>query len=291
MIRMLTRDTLILLRIPFSIFLAPIYFFALGQAQSLDLVKTILIFVALHLFLYPASNGLNSYFDKDEGSIGGVERPPKPTENLFFWAMVFDMAALVVAAFVSPWFALMLFVYGMLSKFYSWDVTRWKKYPLFSWTSIGVIQGAFTFVAVALFCTPAPVAALDSASLWVGAAVISLFFMAGYPLTQVYQHEEDGKRGDRTISMLLGIRGTFLFAAGLFLLATAGFVYYYAILQAELLKAILYVAVQSPLAVYFSLWMFRVFRDPAAANFRGVLWMNVLSTSLMNVFFLTALFF
>ena len=45
------------------------------------------------------------------------------------------------------------------------------------------------------------------------ALVSTLFLCGSYPLTQVYQHEEDARRGDRTLSLRLGIRGTFVFAA------------------------------------------------------------------------------
>ena len=34
-------------------------------------------------------------------------------------------------------------------------------------------------------------------------------FWRAYPMTQIFQHEED-KRGDETLSLKLGIKGTFL---------------------------------------------------------------------------------
>ena len=47
----------------------------------------------------------------------------------------------------------------------------------------------------------------------------SLFVAAIYPITQIYQHEEDRLNGDKTISMALGIRGSLVFSALLFLLS------------------------------------------------------------------------
>jgi 1,4-dihydroxy-2-naphthoate octaprenyltransferase len=42
------------------------------------------------------------------------------------------------------------------------------------------------------------------------AAILSALFFAGsYPLTQIYQHEEDARRGDLTLSRVLGVAGTF----------------------------------------------------------------------------------
>ena len=53
-------STLRLLRLPFSFFLMPVYWFALSQVVEKDWTRAILIFVILHLLVYPASNGYNS---------------------------------------------------------------------------------------------------------------------------------------------------------------------------------------------------------------------------------------
>ncbi len=39
----------------------------------------------------------------------------------------------------------------------------------------------------------------------------TLVLWANYPMTQIYQHDEDFKRGDITLSYRLGIKGTFVF--------------------------------------------------------------------------------
>ncbi len=62
---------------------------------------------------------------------------------------------------------------------------------------------------------------------WIPAALSSLWLMAAYPMTQIYQHEEDARRGDLTLSRLLGIQGTFIFTATAFLLVNAGFFLYF----------------------------------------------------------------
>ena len=69
-----SRNTLKLLRIPFSILLMPIFLLAVSQAEVINIYKTILSFIIIHLLVYPASNGYNSYIDRDEGSIGGIEK-------------------------------------------------------------------------------------------------------------------------------------------------------------------------------------------------------------------------
>ena len=79
----LKKSTIQLLRLPFSFFLMPVFWFALGQVVDKDWWRALLIFVILHLLVYPASNGYNSYMDRDTTSIGGLQHPMQPTQQLF----------------------------------------------------------------------------------------------------------------------------------------------------------------------------------------------------------------
>src|SRR5688572_33056168 len=113
---MLTRSSWLHLRIPFSYFLLPVYLFSLSISPNLNESRLLWVFVILHFFLYPASNGFNSYFDKDEGSIGGLKYPPPVTKGLYFLSLIFDGGAIVLAYLKIGWpFALMVFVYGLAS--------------------------------------------------------------------------------------------------------------------------------------------------------------------------------
>ena len=58
-------DALKLMRIPFSIFLMPVFWFALIPIEDIPIAKSVFIFFLIHVLIYPASNGYNSYFDKD----------------------------------------------------------------------------------------------------------------------------------------------------------------------------------------------------------------------------------
>ena len=91
------RDTIKLLRIPFSFYLMPVFMFALSQTFAINKYAAFFTYIVLHLFIYPASNGYNSYMDQDEGSIGGLEHPPKATKQLFFASIAFDLIGLLLA--------------------------------------------------------------------------------------------------------------------------------------------------------------------------------------------------
>ncbi len=282
---MIDRSTLIHLRFPFSFFLAPIAMFGLSESGgSLDPLRASLIFVVLHGLLYPASNGFNSFYDRDEGSIGGIERPPPVTRGLLVWSLILDLAAVALAALVSVRFAVVVCTFGMLSKAYSWPPIRLKRRPIFSWLGIGLVQGGLVFLAAAsdggaAGHAPAPAALLS------GAVAVSLFYLAGYPLTQIYQHAEDRRRGDRTISMVCGVRGTFGLSGFLFSAAAVAFGLHYAVVRGEPWRAAAFVACQVPLVVYFLNWARLAWMNPAAADFRHAMGMNLLSAFVMNGFF------
>jgi 1,4-dihydroxy-2-naphthoate octaprenyltransferase len=104
------------LRIPFSFFLMPVFLFAASISPIEDLGRFVLVFFILHLLLYPASNGYNSYFDKDEGSIGGLKNPPKVSHELYIVSLIFDGLALILGLIISWQFVIMLFIYGAISK-------------------------------------------------------------------------------------------------------------------------------------------------------------------------------
>lgn len=93
------RSTLLHLRFPFSLFLLPVFLFAVAVSQASFDVNFLLVFVILHFLVYPASNGFNSYFDKDEDSIGGLKKPPKVTQELYVVATIMDLVALGLSFF------------------------------------------------------------------------------------------------------------------------------------------------------------------------------------------------
>src|SRR5688572_3463518 len=144
---MLTRSSWLHLRIPFSYFLLPVYLFSLSISPNLNESRMLWVFLIMHFFLYPASNGFNSYFDKDEQSIGGLKNPPPVTSGLYYLSLLFDVITIVLGYLkINLVFATMLFIYGLVSKAYSHPDIRLKKYPVTGWLITGFFQGIFTLV-------------------------------------------------------------------------------------------------------------------------------------------------
>src|SRR5688500_17317517 len=91
------RDTILHLRIPFSLYLLPIFCFGFSQAGYIDWFNFSIVFLVLHFFIYPGSNVYNSYMDRDTGSIGGLEKPPPVTPRLYYASIILDTAGIVLS--------------------------------------------------------------------------------------------------------------------------------------------------------------------------------------------------
>ncbi len=276
---MTPKDILLHLRLPFSFFLMPVYWFAISQTPNLDKSKAFWIFIILHFFIYPASNAYNSYFDKDEGSIGGLEKPPAVDKKLFWVSWIIDVFAVIISLFMLDWvFAFMIFIYGLVSKAYSDDGVRLKKYPILSWFVVGLFQGAFTYFSV-IMVFDKDIEHLKSQIL--PAIISTLMLWAVYPMSQIYQHEEDTKRGDTTMSILLGIKGTFVFTAIIFSIAFAGFFYYF---SSEVF--IVLSIFNLPTLAFFGWWFLKTLKNEKQANFKNTMWLNLLASVCLNSFYI-----
>ncbi len=142
------RDALTLMRIPFSVYLMPVFWFALSAFERFETGRAVAVFMILHLLVYPASNGYNSYYDRDEESIGGLEKPPKVTRGLMHLVLSFDVLAVAFALWLSPLFGALVALYLLISKAYSYEGIRLKKHPIISTLVVTFFQGAFTFAMV-----------------------------------------------------------------------------------------------------------------------------------------------
>jgi 1,4-dihydroxy-2-naphthoate polyprenyltransferase len=278
----LHRSTIQLLRLHFSLFLLPVFLFALSQLPVIDLPKAWLIFFILHLLVYPASNGYNSYMDRDETPIGGLAAPLRPTKQLFYFTIAMDAVALLLSILITPIFALGVFVYIAASRAYSYRGIRLKKYPIIGFLTVFIFQGGWIYLITRQ--------ALDPGMTWIHhwqpALLSSLLIGALYPLTQVYQHEADRADGVHTISMLLGKKGSFLFSMFLFLSAT-GLFYTYFRQQGRSNHFTIYLLVLLPVVLFFLYWMISVWKDEARADFKNSLRMNLLATVCTTAFFVT----
>jgi 1,4-dihydroxy-2-naphthoate octaprenyltransferase len=281
---MLLTSTIQLLRFHFSFFLLPVYLFALSQTPVIDPYKATLVFIILHLLVYPASNGYNSYMDRDETPIGGIEHPLQPTRQLFYTTLMMDTVAVIASLLITPVFAVGILLYILASRAYSYRGIRLKKYPIPGFLVVIVFQGAITF-----FLVYHGSSADNTLSIPLLPAIASSLLIGGfYPLTQIYQHEADKNDGIITISYMLGYRGTFIFTAIVYAIAMASLYLYFSEVGAKNNFFIL-ATIMLPVPVYFFYWATRVWKDPLEASFKKTMNMNMLASMCTNIAFLILL--
>jgi 1,4-dihydroxy-2-naphthoate octaprenyltransferase len=282
---MLKKSTLQLLRFHFSIFLMPVYWFALSQVEKKDVFSAILIFIILHVLVYPSSNGYNSYMDRDESSIGGLKNPSQPTKQLFHISVLMDALALLLSFFVSLYFVVGIFAYILASRAYSFRGIRLKRYPLAGYLTVVVFQGAAIFFLVYHGCSANKTLHAPGLCLLASSFLIGGF----YPLTQIYQHEADTKDNVKTISYLLGYRGTFIFCAIVYCAAFATLAFYF-FNSAQQNVFFIFSIVMLPVIVYFLWWGAKVWNNVGEANFANTMRMNLVASTCTNIGFIVVLF-
>ncbi len=281
---MLRRSTLQLLRFHFSFFLMPVYWFALSQVDEIKISSAIFVFIILHLLVYPASNGYNSYMDRDETSIGGLKNPSQPTKQLFYFTVLMDAIAVLLSFFVSVYFAVGIFTYILISRAYSYRGIRLKKYAVIGYLTVIIFQGAVIFFLVYHGCS-----ANKTLHVPVLCLLASLLLIGGfYPLTQIYQHDADAKDNVKTISYLLGYRGTFIFCAIIYCAAFATLAFYFFNTMHKK-EFFVFSTVMFPVIVYFIQWAIKVWKNNDKANFSNTMRMNIIASLFTNIGFIVVL--
>ncbi len=208
------------LRLPFNALLAPLFLWGavladatVGGPVGVDPTgaatqagwRIAVAFVALHVFLYGGTNAFNSYYDRDEGPIGGMLEPPPVDRGLLLFSLAWQgigaaLAPLAGLPFAAAW-GLLFLVFTA----YSHPAVRLKRNPVLAFAAVGLGQGAVGFACgwLARAPDPAGLLRLDAVLGMVAATAV----VAGlYVVTQSYQSDEDARRGDRTLPVLLGPR-------------------------------------------------------------------------------------
>lgn len=189
-----------------------------------DLFQFIIQFASIHTFLFGGVTAYNSYWDKDEGPIGGLEHPPKMKEWMLYASWTFQCVGFLVAS-VSGYLFIMFYLTSILFFWlYSSPHTRWKGKPVLSFVAIGIatVICSFMFGYVSF---GGKIFDLNLIAAILGATFLILSM---YPLSQLYQIKVDTERGDTTFAVkygLKGVRNSFVgfFSIGIFLLSFALF--------------------------------------------------------------------
>jgi len=262
----------------------PVYWFALSFIDHINITNAVLIFLIIHLLVYPSSNGYNSYMDRDTTSIGGIEKPSQPTNQLFVFTVIMDVLAVLLSLIISPLTSAGIFIYIMCSRLYSYREIRLKKYALVGYLIVIINQGGL------IFFTAFHAANLNAgeAAPWIGIICSTLLIGGFYPITQIYQHHEDAADNVKTVSMMLGKKGTFIFCGFIYTVAFALlFIYFYSMGKLFLFGVLLLFFL--PVLIYFTVWFLQVNKNIGYADFKHTMRMNKIASTCTNLAFITLL--
>jgi 4-hydroxybenzoate polyprenyltransferase len=207
------RLLLIHLRFHFQLLLAPVWLWGWLVAGGGLHPAVVLGFVAFHLFLYTGVTAFNSYYDRDVGPVGGLERPPPVPELLLPVSLLLQAVGLAMCTLINTTLTVLYAAFVALSVAYSHPRIRLKAHPFASLVLVAFGQGVLVFASV-WAAVRGSLIGLDSRDGVLGCLSAALLILAQYPLTQLYQVEEDAARGDQTLAVAWGQRAACWFAIG-----------------------------------------------------------------------------
>ena len=199
---------------------------ALGLSGALERLTTTagatMVLTALVIWVLCLNGGtlaINSAFDRDEGDVGYLDAPPPVPRHLALFSIALMAAGQVWSLLVMPRaFSLAYAACFAMSLLYSVPPVRLKAVAGADWLINMIGFGSLTPYAG----WAATGSSLTIPGAWVLASFCPLF-AALYPLTQLYQLDEDRSRGDRTLALVIGVRASLGVAVVAALFAFAGF--------------------------------------------------------------------
>ncbi|HEY5571433.1 MAG TPA: UbiA family prenyltransferase [Anaerolineales bacterium] len=270
-IKAVLLNLIIHMRLHFQLLLAPIFlwgYFLTGATPQGDFW---IGFIAFHIFLYSGMTAFNSYYDRDRGPVGGLSKPPPVTRALLPFSIVIQILGAILAAQVNLFFFVIYAIIFLLGVAYSHPKIRLKKRPIVGLVTVGVGQGVLASLG-GWVCGQPDLAGFEFLD-WMGILAVTLVTVGFYPITQIYQIEEDGSRGDLTFAAWAGPGKTFIF--GITVQFLAAFLLIYLILQLMgVVETILVAIFYSGLLVYTAYWGKNYRRADVLNNFRRVMMIN-----------------
>jgi hypothetical protein len=96
------------------VLLSPLFIWGFLLGGKVPSIRAGLGFLAFHVFLYGGITAYNSYYDRDEGPVGGLRFPPPVSEALLGFSLAVQAIGLVIALFVGIEFTVLYLIVMVL---------------------------------------------------------------------------------------------------------------------------------------------------------------------------------
>jgi 4-hydroxybenzoate polyprenyltransferase len=217
-------DLILHLRPHWQIMLLPLFLWGFllsagSAAAGLISARFWLVLFIFHVLFYGGATALNSYYDRDEGPVGGLWDPPPVTDALLYFGAGVQVLGLVLTFFISRSLFVLALVMGAIGFSYSYPAIRLKARPWTSLLAVSIFQGMGGTAAGWLFARE-DWRTLFSPTALLGFLSAALVITGFYPLTQLYQREQDRQQGVISFAVYAG-KACFPLAIGC-LLSAAG---------------------------------------------------------------------
>jgi 4-hydroxybenzoate polyprenyltransferase len=238
-------------------------------------------FLNVHVLLFGGATAYNSYWDKDEGPIGGLKSPPEMTRWMWMVSLGMQFIGLGWAYLVGLDYAIVYLVSLILFWLYSTPHARWKGHPWLSMLAIGISTGTNSFL-MGYLAASGNTLGFEQGIIALGVACVILSL---YPASQVFQYKEDQKRGDRTFAMEYGLKGvrvlySVLFPSGVLIISWMLY------LQSQVIGMLFFFA-SIPAFVYISYVLWRL--EGKEEEYEKVMRIKFLASFSFVVFILSVL--
>jgi 1,4-dihydroxy-2-naphthoate octaprenyltransferase len=270
------RDCFVHLRLKFQLLLSPIFLLGFVIAGGQIGRALILGYIAFHVFGYAGGTAFNSYYDRDIGPIGGLEHPPPVPTALLAFSLIWQLIGLGLAYAASWQCAAIYLVMFLMSTAYSHPSIRWKGRALAGLATVAFGQGILGYLG-GWTCAGLAIAGVLTAHGLLGMVAATLITLGFYPLTGIYQIEEDRARGDQTFPVWQGPAQSFRFAITCFLIGGAAAISLI-LIRYQAVEALVLGLVLA--GVLIAVWHWSRTFDPSAivSNFRTVMWLYTMTS-------------
>lgn len=241
------------LRIPYSIYFMPVFWFAMSNSTQFDGWTAVALFIIIHVLLYPSAIGYNYYFADEQADFPVLHRLTGLGAELFWLVMLFDFMAVLSAWFISPVLAMLTLIYALGSKTHGIAKPWLQRLPSLGTAIVSVFQGAFVYGMVLIGLEEE----INEAQL-VYAGISSLFIAGIYPLSHIGQWASNIKSAKRMLA-------TFVYAGLMFFIAICALIVMYIAYDRYVDAALFLTGILGP-GIYFLRWWRLVKLDRDHAN-------------------------